>query len=67
MILPSPVLLRGVKSFETDVSGLPVDGIFKGQAIQEDSWTLENGKIWSIETSALNHPAQRESLPTARS
>ena len=33
-IIPSSVLLRGVRWFDTDVSGLPIGPIFKGQAGQ---------------------------------
>ena len=41
-ILPPSGLLCGVRWFETDVSGLPVGAILKGQAIHNflDSWTL---------------------------
>jgi hypothetical protein len=35
-ILPSSGLLRGVKLLEPDVSELPVDLIFEGQAAQEE-------------------------------
>jgi hypothetical protein len=34
-IFPSFGLLRGVRCFETDVSELPIDTIFKAQTIQE--------------------------------
>jgi hypothetical protein len=46
-VLSSSGLLRGVRWFETDVSGLRVFTIFKGQAAQEegvlDNLTLEDG------------------------
>jgi hypothetical protein len=46
--LPSYGLLRGIRFFETDVSGLPVGSIFKLQTVQEsvlflDSLILEGG------------------------
>jgi hypothetical protein len=43
-ILPSSGILRGVRWFATDVSGLIIGPIFKGQAVQEeetDSWKEE--------------------------
>jgi hypothetical protein len=43
LILMSSALLRGVKWFWTDVSGLLVCPIFKGQAFQEKlHYTLED-------------------------
>jgi hypothetical protein len=55
-ILPSSGLLRGVRWFETDVSGLPVGPIFKGQAVQEKricythvTWARSIGKVFVIE------------------
>ena len=33
LILPSSGLLRGVRWFETDVSGLPTSLTFKGQSV----------------------------------
>jgi hypothetical protein len=36
-ILPSSGLLRGKRLFETDVLGLPIGPIFKGQAVQEEA------------------------------
>ena len=44
--MPFSGLLRGVKWFETDVLGLPIGAIFKGQAVQEeqlDYFTFEDG------------------------
>jgi hypothetical protein len=44
--MPFSGLLRGVKWFETDVLGLPISPIFKGQAVQEeqlDCFTFEDG------------------------
>ena len=38
---PSSGLLHSVTLFETDVSGLPMDPIFKGQAVQEDTSPLK--------------------------
>jgi hypothetical protein len=34
LTLPSSGLLRGVKCFETDVSGLPIGPIFDSQGVQ---------------------------------
>ena len=46
--LPSSGVLRCIKRFETDVSGLPVGPVFKGQAVQEgqsfwDCLTVDHG------------------------
>jgi hypothetical protein len=38
-ILPSSGLLCDLRWFETDVSGLPIGFFFKGQEVQEASWT----------------------------
>ena len=48
-ILPSSGLLRDVRWFETDVSGLPIGPNFKGQAC-----ILEMGPMFSPETSISN-------------
>jgi hypothetical protein len=48
-ILPPYVLLRGVRVFETDVSGIPLVLIFKGQAGQ--TLPLKFGPRRSPETS----------------
>ena len=47
-ILPSSGMLRSVYLFSTDVSGLRIGAIFKGQTVEEegfvlDSLTLEDG------------------------
>ena len=34
-ILPSSAFLRGIRWFQTNVSGLPIRPTFKGQAVQE--------------------------------
>ena len=49
-IIPPSGLLRGVEWFETDVSGLPIGPIFKGQAVRTVS-TSKMGPIGSPETS----------------
>jgi hypothetical protein len=50
-----PVLLRGVRWFETDVSGLPISSIFADQAI--NILATEDGTDNS-ETSVSNHLTQ---------
>jgi hypothetical protein len=60
-ILPSPGLLRGVKWFKTDVSGLPIGHIFKVQTVNHKpssctAWPLKKRPISSPETSVSNHP-----------
>jgi hypothetical protein len=55
-MFPSYGLLRGVNWFKTDVSGLPMGPIFKGQTVQEEAWTvwpLKMGPIGSPETSGF--------------
>ena len=39
LIPPSTGLLHGVRWFDTDVSGLPISPIFKGQSVQEEMRT----------------------------
>jgi hypothetical protein len=58
-ILPSCELLRGVRWFETDVSGLSFGPIFKGQASLWPAWLLKMGPINSPETSVLNRLTPR--------
>jgi hypothetical protein len=41
-IIPSYILSRGGRWFQTDVSGLPIGSVFKGQAAQ---WRLKLGPI----------------------
>jgi hypothetical protein len=53
-ILSSSGLLRGVRCFEPDVSGLPIGPIFKGPAVREEPWPLKMGPIGSPETSSSN-------------
>jgi hypothetical protein len=63
---------RSVGWFDTDVSGLCMGPIFKGQAAQEavqaspwtvssslTDWPLKMGPIWSPETSVPNQPTLR--------
>ena len=42
-IFQSSGLVRGVRWFETDVSGPAIGPIFKGQTVQENRSTLEDG------------------------
>jgi hypothetical protein len=71
-LLPSSRLLRGVRKFVVDVSGIPIASIFNGQAIQAegpfflDSLTLENGTDSSPETSFSNHFTPRSILEDRR-
>jgi hypothetical protein len=51
-ILPSSGLLRGVMWFETDVSGLPICPILKGQGVQEEAWAA-----WPMKMGSLGCPA----------
>ena len=55
-ITPSSRLLRDVRRFETDVSGLPICPIFNGQADLPSwtAWHLNIGLIRSPETSVSN-------------
>ena len=55
LIIPSSGLLRGVSWFKTDVSGLHIELIFKGQTVS----TLRMGSIGGPETSVLNQLRQR--------
>ena len=43
LTLPSSGLLRSVRWVDTDVSVLPIGPIFKGQTVQLESSTLEDG------------------------
>ena len=70
-ILPSAGLLRGVRWFKTDVSGLPIRPIFKGQDqdVHVSSWTSWPLKTWRIrspETSVLNHLTPRNNPEDGR-
>ena len=63
--------LCAVRWFETDVSGLFVGPIFKGEAVSEEasSWTacpFKMGPIGSPETSASNHLTARSNLEDGR-
>ena len=62
-ILPSSVLLRGVKCCKTDVSGLPIGPIFKGQAVQVVR-PLNVKHTGGPETSVLNHLKPRNNPKT---
>jgi hypothetical protein len=53
-MFPSSGLLRSIGSFRTDVSGLPIDLILKGQA-----WHLKMGPTGSPEMSVLKQPTLR--------
>ena len=53
-MFPSSGLLRSIGSFRTDVSGLPIGLIFKGQA-----WHLKMGPTGSPEMSVLKQPTLR--------
>ena len=57
------MLLRGVNWFKTDVSGLRICTIFKGQAVEEEVFftalPLKKGPIGSPETSVLNNITPR--------
>jgi hypothetical protein len=50
---PRRRLLRGVRRFETDVSGLPIGSIFKGQAVR-------------VEVSVSNHITSRNNPEDGR-
>jgi hypothetical protein len=56
-INPSSVLLRGVRLFETDVSGLPLGPIFKDQA-SGIAWPLEIGPTSNPETSVITQKTE---------
>jgi hypothetical protein len=59
-ILPSAGLFRGVRWFETDVSGLPIGHIFKDQAAAScTAWPLNMGEISSPETLNAKRLRQR--------
>jgi hypothetical protein len=64
--ISSSALLRGVRWFKTDVSGLPIYPIFKGQAIQEEASLLKMRLIGSPETSVLNHLTGRNNPEDGR-
>jgi hypothetical protein len=66
-ILPSSGLLRGVKWFRLDVSGIRIGPIYKGQAAA--SWTacpLKRVATDSPETSVSNHLSPRNSPEDGR-
>jgi hypothetical protein len=65
-ILPSSGLLRDVRWFETDVSGLRIGSILNVQAIQEDTWLSKVGLLGSPETSVLNHLTSRSNSEYGR-
>ena len=44
-----------LQRWTTDVSGLPIGCIFKGQALQENSWPLNTGPTSRPETSVSNY------------
>jgi hypothetical protein len=58
LIISSSWLLCGVRWFETDVSGLPIGPIFKGQAVKE-AWPSKTRPIDSPETSVSNNLTPR--------
>ena len=60
-ILPSSGLLRGVRWFKTDVSGLQ-----RSHLQRPKSWTLEMGPIDSAETSILNQLTPRNGTENGR-
>ena len=45
---PSSGLLRGVSSFETDISGLPINPIFEGQAVQEEEFSSTAEEVYDL-------------------
>ena len=51
------LLLRGVRRFKTDVSGLPIGPIFK--SLRWIAWPLKMGPIGSLETSVFNQRTPR--------
>ena len=56
-IILSSVLLRGVRLFQTDVSGLPLRPIFKDQA-SGVAWPLKMGPTGNPETSVITQKTQ---------
>jgi hypothetical protein len=60
LILPSSGMFRSVSWFSTDLSGLPIGTIFKGQDVQEGASLLKMGPIIIPKTSVLNKPALRK-------
>ena len=62
-IFPSSGLLRGIRWFQTDVSGLPVRRFFSGQAVLGP---LKMGPIYNFETSVSNHLTLRNNPEDGR-
>jgi hypothetical protein len=45
---PSSGLLRGISSFKTDISGLPINPIFVGQAVQEEEFSSTAEEVYDL-------------------
>ena len=66
-IFPSCWLLRCLRRFAFDVSGLLISPMFKGQAVQEAAaWSLKIWPIGSPETSVSNHLTPRNNPADGR-
>ena len=60
--LQSYGLLYGVRWFETDVSGLPIGHMFKGQVVQEEPWRWDQQVITKRRLETTSHRVRTQRL-----